>query len=201
MMGSNEQGISGTRLRSRSVRGSTLEQLNFTRQCSPMLKQASGPSLGEGCDVVVEKIHRLLESSLQKAFCRFEERQQEVLDNKLGDLSRMIEDLFEPFRLGAFPDRLEKSPTHRKPPEVALRFAELPRCPFGKSQGSEPVEGSSGSSDRSSPQSTGGKKNWISRRPSCAELLFKQYGARVVCFCGQENLQAAFPEANDMDVP
>lgn len=157
-MGSNEQGISGTRLRSRSVRGSTLEQLNFTRQCSPMLKQASGPSLGEGCDVVVEKIHRLLESSLQKAFGRFEERQQEVLDNKLGDLSRMIEDLFEPFRLGACPDRLEKSPTHRKPPEVALRFAELPRCPFGKSQGSEPVEGSSGSSDRSSPQSTGEKK-------------------------------------------
>ncbi len=161
-MASNEQAISGTRLRSRSVRGSTLEQLNFTRQSSPMLKAASGPS-GEGCDVVVEKIDRLLE----KAFGRFEERQQEVLDNKLGDLKGMIEDLLEPFRVGlgaTFDRSLEKSPTNRKPPEVALRFAELPRCPFGKSQGSEPVEGCS-RSDPSSPGSMAKKELGIQEGP------------------------------------
>ncbi|CAJ1440315.1 unnamed protein product [Effrenium voratum] len=59
------------RLRSRSVRGSTLELLTFTRQTSPS-KQSSKSSCGiEGMDLVVRRLDRL-ESTLQAAFGKME---------------------------------------------------------------------------------------------------------------------------------
>lgn len=152
----NDQ-TAGTRLRSRSVRGSTLEQLNITRQDFQVLHQGSGPSLGEGWDVVVRKIDHL-DSSLHKALHRLQKHQQEAFDQKLEDLSRMIEDVFESLKHGSEspePLSLEKSPANRKPPEISPRFAELPRCPFGKSQGSERLDEST---DPSSPESCTTKK-------------------------------------------
>lgn len=157
MVGNDQNGF-GTRLRSRSVRGSTLEQLNFTRQDFPVLHQGSGPSLGEGWDAVVRKIDHL-DSSLHKALHRLQKHQQEAFDQKLEDLSRMIEDVFDSLKHGSesTPEllSLEKSPANRKPPEISPRFAELPRCPFGKSQGTEPFDESS---DPSSPESCTTKK-------------------------------------------
>ena len=59
-----------------------------------------GPSLGEGWDVVVRKIDHL-DSSLHKALHRLQKHQQEAFDQKLEDLSRMIEDVFESLKHGA----------------------------------------------------------------------------------------------------
>lgn len=59
-----------------------------------------GPSFGEGWDAVVRKIDHL-DSSLHKALHRLEKHQQEAFDQKMGELSRMMEDVCESLKTGA----------------------------------------------------------------------------------------------------
>mmetsp|Transcript_6117 Transcript_6117/g.11202 ORF Transcript_6117/g.11202 Transcript_6117/m.11202 type:complete len:541 (-) Transcript_6117:105-1727(-) len=115
------------RFRNRSIRGSTLEKLNQSRQTAPK---------GDGTENELEflsarfDVLESLEKSIQNHLLGFEGRHRANLDNKVQEIPRLLEDIFE--FLKSRPPELQTlgCSAEIKPPEISPRFAELPASPF-----------------------------------------------------------------------